>query len=341
LRIIRYLLFNAICVFSGTFNDLNFYGVLTNIDGRSATIDEITLAKHTKYGLLFPTANAIIEDSMSISNSEFNFCLLNYEDARSRINNLKVNNGLTINNDASFYTLNNIDVMGDITIGQCSDIKMSNISGDNDCSFDAYSIRVAANNISIENDLTIDSQSKDCRISADVFGTYSSSSVDNYEDISVIPPNPTPPVGADVFYWYGQYNTNWSIKSDFSAVHALIKNADNLELVRNASGGGIATWTIQTDMVYSGGIGKTLYLKYEVTDLSTGSINEIDVALTETAGTGYTTSGQIFISNPTVNGIQDVTSGSTTGTTSGYATAVRIRSSSALYSVKIYEIYYL
>lgn len=159
--------------------------------------------------------------------------------------------------------------------------------------------------------------------------------------IDVSGPVPTPPIGAEVFLWYGSGSVNWNEIQTYGK-HSLIKNADNLELQRFDGTGGISTIEVQTSELYSGSLGRKLYIKYEVVS-KVGNILEMYSFLQEYAGGAGAGSAEITINAFAVDGEHSivsagVTDGSSVGAKSAY---LRIRSDSSTYSIKIYELYYL
>lgn len=152
---------------------------------------------------------------------------------------------------------------------------------------------------------------------------------------------PTPPVGADLFYWYGLEGANWTEKNDTGNKYTLTKNDDNLSIERTDSSGGIATLNIQTSETYSSGAGKTLYMRYEVVSIDAGSITSMISNLEDIATQNGNISARINITSFAVDGLHLVNSPGTTDGQTGYAPKVEFRSNSALFEIKIYELYYL
>lgn len=152
---------------------------------------------------------------------------------------------------------------------------------------------------------------------------------------------PTPPGGADLFYWYGLEGANWTEKSDTGNRYTITENVDNLSIKRTDSAGGIATANFQTSEVYTGGAGKTLYMRYEVVSISAGSITSMRSHLEDIATTGGNLSALINITSFAVDGLHSVNSPGTTDGQAGYAPKIEFISNSALFEIRIYELYYL
>ena len=152
---------------------------------------------------------------------------------------------------------------------------------------------------------------------------------------------PTPPVGAILFYWYGLEGANWSKKSDSSGTHSIVLNSDSLDFVRSGGASG-ALSTIQTSEVYSGGAGKTLYIRYELVSLSGGSIQELDSHLEDIATTTGNVAALINLTSFAVDGEHLENSPGTTDTQTTYAPKIEMISFSGVsFVLRIYELYYL
>ncbi len=151
-----------------------------------------------------------------------------------------------------------------------------------------------------------------------------------------------PPVGADVFYWYGiDGYGNINIFND-AGKHTLAQVDDYLELSRIASSGGMSQFRIHSDTLYTGGVGKNLYIKYEISELSTGTITNMQTKLYDDIFVSGTNNGKIEeTTNLIVGGLRDRVSPTVTDISNTFYPSITILSSAALYKLKIYEIYYL
>lgn len=156
----------------------------------------------------------------------------------------------------------------------------------------------------------------------------------------VVDTTPIPPEGADVLFWYGQSYSNYTIIGGTPEQHSVVQG-ETIDISRTDSGNVISSIEIQSNFPYTGGAGKNLVIRYETTDISTGTITLMESTLVTLGGGSADISARIQVTNFAVDGEHLVISPNKTSITSTYYNTIVITSNSALYTIKISEIYYL